>query len=274
MNDLFAAATPVPSSYIGVGGWVYAPWRNNFYPAGWVQRRELEFASRQLTSIEINSTYYGTQTPATYARWAEQTPTDFVFSAKAPQRITSARKLTSTGSQIEDFIGGISALSNRLGPLVWQFDAGYRIDPEEFSSFLQLLPDTVGGRRLRHAVEIRDRRFLDASLVTLLRQRGVALVYTDSPEYPNATDLTADFCYARLMRSDAAQATGYPTAELQQWAARVQRWRDGHDLAELPHVSDANAEQAPRTVYLYFISAAKERNPAAAMALLSELGIR
>lgn len=274
MVDLFAAATPVPSSYIGVGGWVYAPWHNNFYPAGWVQRRELEFASRQLTSIEINSTYYGTQTPATYARWAEQTPPDFVFSAKAPQRITSARKLASTGSQIEDFIGGISALSNRLGPLVWQFDAGYRIDPEEFSSFLQLLPDTVDGRRLRHAVEIRDRRFLDASLVTLLRQRGVALVYTDSPEYPNTADLTADFCYARLMRSDAAQATGYPPAELQQWAKRIQRWRDGGDLAELPHVGDANAEQAPRTVYLYFISAAKERNPAAAMALLSELGIR
>ena len=275
MDDLFAAA-PAPTApgvHVGIGGWIYAPWRGGaFYPAGLVQRRELEYASRQLSAIEINSTYYGTQKPATYAGWRDATPDGFLFSAKAPQRITGARRLAGTGAQIEDFVAGIAALGDRLGPLVWQFEAGRTLDRDDFTAFLDLLPATLDGRTQRHALEIRDPAFLDAALVALARQRGMALVFTDSADYPNAADLCADFVYARLMRSRDDCATGYPPQALAQWARRIDGWRHGHDHLDLPHASPVAAAAAPREVFVYFIGAAKHRNPAAARELLRLLG--
>ncbi len=271
VNDLFATsnATPPPGLHAGIGGWVYAPWRGGmFYPAGLVQRRELEYASRQLTSIEINGTYYGTQKPSVYAGWREATPDGFVFSAKAPKRIVSARRLASTGAQIEDFIDGISHLGDRLGPLLWQFEAGRTLDRDDMAAFLALLPARVNDRRQRHALEIRDPAFLDAATVALARQHDVALVYTDSPGYPNAADLCSDFVYARLMRSRDEHLTGYPPAELQQWNARAHDWRAGRDPQDLPHVATVPTAATPREVFIYFISADKHRNPAAARELL------
>ena len=254
--------------HIGIGGWTYVPWRGGtFYPVGLVQRRELEYASQQLTSIEINGTYYGAQKPHIYAAWRDATPEGFVFSAKAPKRIVTARKLAGSGGQIEDFIDGISHLGDRLGPLLWQFDAGRTLDREDLAAFLQLLPQQVNGRRQRHALEVRDPSCFDAELVALIRQHGIALVYTDSAAYPNAADLSGDFVYARLMGSRDEHATGYPASELAPWADRVRRWRKGEDAAELPHLAAPSAAAAPREVFLYFISAAKHRNPAAAREL-------
>ena len=268
LNDLFASAPHTPGVHIGIGGWTYVPWRGGtFYPVGLVQRRELEYASQQLTSIEINGTYYGAQKPHIYTGWRDATPEGFVFSAKAPRRIVTARKLAGTGGQIEDFIDGISHLGDRLGPLVWQFEAGRRLEHDDLAAFLQLLPAQVNGRRQRHAVEVRDPACFDAELVALIRQQGIALVYTDASDYPNAADLSGDFVYARLMGSRDQHVTGYPAAELQQWAARVQRWRKGEDNPDLPHLAAPLPAAAPREVFLYFISAAKHRNPAAARAL-------
>jgi len=276
MDDLFAPAPASPpvaqGVHVGIGGWTYAPWRGGmFYPPGLVQRRELEYASRQLTAIEINSTYYGTQKPAIYAGWRDATPEGFVFSAKAPKRITGARRLAGTGAQVEDFIAGIAALGDRLGPLVWQFEAGRTLDRDDFAAFLDLLPQ-VDGHAQRHALEIRDPAFLDAGLVALARQRGMALVFTDSPDHPNAADLCADFVYARLMRSRDDCDAGYPPRELAYWAQRIGDWRHGRDPHELPHASPVAAAPAPREVFVYFISAAKHRNPAAARELLRLLG--
>ncbi|NLW97484.1 MAG: DUF72 domain-containing protein, partial [Xanthomonadaceae bacterium] len=155
-----AGVPAVDGIRVGIGGWVFPPWRGRFYPKGLVQRRELEYASRQLSAIEINGTYYGTQTPAVYAGWREQTPPGFVFTAKAPKRITQARALECTGPQVEDFVGGIAALEDRLGALVWQFDAGTRIDRDAFAAFLGLLPREAGGRPLRHVLDVRDRGFV------------------------------------------------------------------------------------------------------------------
>lgn len=257
---------------VGIGGWVYAPWRNNFYPAGLVQRRELEFASRHVSAIEINGTYYGAQKPSVYAKWRDETPPGFVFSAKAPKRIMQARALGRTGPQIEDFIGGIVELGDRLGPLVWQFDAGTRIERDAFTAFLDLLPRRAGGRVLRHVLDVRDRGFVDAALVALARTHGVALVYTDSDEYPNVADATAGFVYARLMRSRSAVATGYTADELRAWAARARTWAHGGVPADLSTLGGAAPDASPRDVFIFFISAAKERNPAAAMTLLRQLG--
>ncbi len=271
MDDLFSSTDRSSSGFhVGIGGWTYAPWRGGaFYPPGLVQRRELEFASRQLTSIEINGTYYGTQKPAIYAGWRDATPEGFVFSAKAPKRIVTARKLAATGAQVEDFIDGISHLGDRLGPLLWQFEAGRALEPDDFAAFLALLPREVNGRRQRHALEVRDRAFFNTGLVALARQHGMALVYTDSDAHPNAADLCGDFVYARLMRSRDVHASGYPLPELAQWAERAQRWRQGAARSDLPYLQPADTAVAtPREVFLYFISAAKHRNPAAAQALL------
>lgn len=277
MTDLFAATPPaLDGIHVGIGGWVYAPWREGmFYPQGLVQRRELEYASRHVTAIEINGTYYGTQKPATYAKWRDQVPPGFVFSAKAPRRITQSRKLAGTQAQVDDFIGGIVELGDTLGPLVWQFEQGHRLQADDLDAFLSLLPKRAGKRVLRHVLEIRDHDAVDAALLALVRRHGVATVFTDSDEHPSFADLSTDFVYARLMRSQARLHAGYPAPALARWAERIQAWRRGDDVADLPHIdASMHAAATPREVFVFFISAAKERNPAAAMALLQALGAR
>jgi len=259
---------------VGIGGWTYVPWRETFYPRGLVQRRELEYASRQLSAIEINGTYYGAQKPATYARWRDETPRGFVFTAKAPKRITQSRALDRTGAQVEDFVGGIAELDDRLAALVWQFDAGTRIDRDAFAAFLELLPRRVAGRPLRHVLDVRDRDFVDGDFLALARHHRMATVFTDSDQHPSFADVTADFVYARLMRARAGIATGYPPDELQAWAARARTWASGAIPADLPVIGTPARKARKRDVFVFFIAAAKERNPAAASALLRLLGAR
>ena len=274
MSDLFARPpTAIDGIRVGIGGWTYAPWRDNFYPKGLVQRRELEYASRHVSAIEINGTYYGTQKPASYAKWRDEVPEGFVFSAKAPRRIMQSRVLAKTGPQVDAFIGGIAELGAALGPLLWQFDVGPRIDRDDFAAFLELLPASAGKLRLRHVLDVRDPDFVDAAYLALARRHGMATVFTDSPEHPSFADVTADFVYARLMRTRSAIATGYPPAELRRWAQRARTWAGGGEPGDLPRIEpEGTAEAKPRDVFVYFISGSKERNPGAAMALLHLLG--
>lgn len=267
-----AWTAPSQGIRVGIGGWTFAPWRDNFYPKGLVQRRELEYASRHVWAIEINGTYYGAQKPATYAKWRDETPQGFLFSAKAPKRIVQSRTLANTGPQIEDFIGGIAELGDKLGPLVWQFDAGVRLKREDFQQFLSLLPSTYDGRCLRHVLDVRDHDFVDADYLAMARKHGFATVFTDSDQHPTFADLTADFVYARLMRSRAEIATGYSADELAQWAERARLWASGREPMDLPRIeTPPRNNPSQRDVFIYFISAAKERNPAAAMALMALL---
>jgi len=263
---------------VGIGGWLFAPLRNNFYPAKWPQKRELEFASRQVTSIEINSTYYRGQTPTTYAKWRRETPDGFVFSLKARQDATAEPVLANAGRRVKGFIfGGIAELGDRLGPISWQFPSHKRFERDDFAAFLDLLPRELNGLPLRHVLEVRHESFMCPDYLALARAHRLPTVFTDSPDYPSFADVTGDFVYARLMRSESAIATGYDAASLDAWAARARAWASGAEPADLPHVAttaadaDAQATPRPRDVYIYFISAAKERNPAAAMALLERL---
>ncbi len=276
MNDSASDPSMHPRSpqaiRVGVGGWTYAPWRRNFYPAGLVQRRELEYASRQLGTIEVNGTYYGAQAPATYAKWRSETPEGFVFSLKAPSYATDRRVLAEGGRTIDAFVhGGLAELGDRLGPINWQFTPGKAFERDDFAAFLDLLPRELDGRPLRHALEVRHASFMHAGFLALARERNVATVFTDSPDYPSFADLTADFVYARLMRSESALATGYAPAALDAWAEYARGWQHGGDPAGLPHVDAPSPRGATRDVFVYFISAAKERNPAAAMALAARL---
>ncbi|MGE7137807.1 DUF72 domain-containing protein [Luteibacter sp. NPDC031894] len=256
----------------GMGGWVFPPWRGVFYPEGLVQKRELEYASRNVAAIEINGTYYRAPDASTYEKWAAQTPEGFIFSVKAPRLIVQARSLAGTGQRMRSFLDGAVALGDRLGPLLWQFMPTRRFDPDDIAAFLDLLPEKHGGLALRHAVEVRHESFMDERWLELARERGVATVFTDSPKYPSLADLTGPFVYARLMRSVSDEANGYPTAALKKWAVRAKTWADGGDPAELPHVGAPSPDGAPKDVFVYFISAAKERNPAAAVALAKFAG--
>lgn len=262
---------------IGIGGWNYAPWRNNFYPAKWPQRRELEFASRQLTAIEINSTYYSPQKAATYARWRSETPEGFVFSLKAPRFCTERRVLADAGKTIDDFVfGGLAEFGDRLGPILWQLPPHKTFERSDLAAFIDLLPRALDGQPLRHALEVRHASFACPEYLELARRQRIATVFTDSPKFPSFADVTGEFVYARLMRSESQIDTGYAVKDLDAWATRARLWADGGEPSDLPRIGDATAgggaSSSPREVFIYFISAAKERNPAAAKALIQRLG--
>jgi len=257
---------------VGVGGWTYEPWRDNFYPAGLPHAKELEYASRQLTMIEVNGTYYSSQKPATFARWRDETPDDFVFSLKASRFATNRRVLAEAGDSIRRFVAsGITELAHKLGPIVWQFAPTKRFDPPDFEAFVQQLPTSAAGMPLRHVLDVRHVSFACAEYLALARRHGAATVFTDSDDYPSFADLTADFAYVRTMRTDAALPEGIADAAAAQIAACARRWRDGGEPADLPRVEAPLPMAAPRDVYLLFISGAKEKAPAAAMSVLRRL---
>jgi uncharacterized protein YecE (DUF72 family) len=259
---------------VGIGGWNFAPWRNNFYPEKWPQKRELEYASGKLTAIEVNSTFYRPQTAATYANWRAQTPDGFVFSLKAPGFATQTTSLENAAKAIKRFVfAGLAELGDRLGPISWQFASNRAFSRDYFSAFTDLLPRELNGRTLRHVLEVRHESFMCTEYLALMRERRLPTVFTDSTEYPSFADLTGDFVYARLMRSDSSLATGYSGAALEAWAQRARAWAHGDQPGDLPRVEPPGTATAlPRDVYVYFISAAKERNPGAAMALIERLG--
>jgi uncharacterized protein YecE (DUF72 family) len=240
---------------VGVGGWTYEPWRGVFYPEGLPQKRELEYAVTHLTAIEINATYYGSQKPASFAKWAEAAPQGFQFSLKA-SRFTTARKVLAEGGEsIERFLGqSLTALGDKLGPILWQFRDGKRFERDDFARFLDLIPDAQDGMPLRHALEVRDESFRDAVFLDLVRARNMAVVFADSDDFLCIAEQTADFTYARLQRSVETCATGYDDSALAHWAGQAELWAAGK-----------------RDVYLFFIAGAKVRNPAAAQALIARL---
>lgn len=269
--DLGTATAPgaIDGIRVGVGGWTFAPWRETFYPEGLVQRRELEYASRKLSAIEVNGTYYSAQKPDTYARWRDETPPGFVFTAKAPMRIVQAKVLANTAGQVDAFVDGLSTMGEKLGAILWQFER--KLDREDFAAFVDRLPVEAGGRRLRHALEVRDAESVDATLVALARKKNAALVYTDSEEWPSFADVTADFVYARLMRARSAIKTGYTGPELKAWAERARTWAQGGEPAKLPRLTGDAPKLPHRDVFVFFINADKERNPAAATTLIDLL---
>jgi uncharacterized protein YecE (DUF72 family) len=257
---------------VGVGGWTFEPWRDNFYPAGLAHSKELEYASRKLSAIEINGTYYSSQKPATFAKWRDQTPDDFMFSLKASRFATNRRVLGEAAESVERFVNsGITELAHKLGPIVWQFAPTKRFDPVDFGDFLKLLPAKAGGLPLRHVMDVRHDSFKTTQYLALARSHRVATVFTDSDDYPSFADLTGDFVYTRMMRTDGTLPEGCTPQVFDQLAQCAADWRDGREPAGLPRLEPTPAPAPARDVFMFFISGAKEKAPAAAMALLRRL---
>jgi uncharacterized protein YecE (DUF72 family) len=258
--------------YLGIGGWTFAPWRGVFYPPGLPQAQELGYAARHLTSIEINGTFYRTQTPATFHKWGSEVPDGFVFSVKAPRFATHRRVLGEAGDSIAHFLkSGVIELRDRLGPLLWQFPPTKKFEEADFGAFLTLLPGEFGGRRLRHVVEVRHNSFLAPAFIALLRKAGIAVVFSEHETYPAIADVTSDFVYLRLQKGEDSIETAYPPQALDAWAGRLRALAQGKEPADLPRVDQASAATQPRDVFAYVIHEGKVRAPAAAMALITRL---
>jgi uncharacterized protein YecE (DUF72 family) len=261
------------SIYTGVGGWTYEPWRGVFYPKGLPHARELEYAAQHLTSIEVNGTFYRTQSPKTFRSWADQVPEHFVFSLKGPRYAVNRRVLGEAGDSIKRFLeSGVTELGNHLGPLLWQFAPTKKFDEADFGAFLELLPKAFDGRQLRHVVEVRHDSFKTSVFIALLRKFSIPVVFAEHATYPAIADVTGDFIYARLQKGEERLEAGYPPKALDQWAARAKAWAQGGEPADLPRVDAMHAKKAPRDVFIYFIHEAKVRAPAAAMALIERVG--
>lgn len=283
---------------IGISGWRYAPWRGDFYPKGLAQRRELEFASRAVNSIEINGSFYGLQTPQRYAAWYAETPEDFVFSVKAPRFITHVRRLEDIEQPLANFFAsGPLSLKDKLGPVLWQFPPSFRFDEALFGDFLSRLPsdtdqarqlarhadarlhlsgylDAERGHALRHAVEIRNDSFRCQAFIALLRQHNVALVVADTAgKWPYIEDVTADFLYLRLHGDAQLYTSGYSDKALRRWQSRIEAWSAGHQPADAELIDPGHPlRETPRDLYCYFDNDVKVRAPYDAQRLWQYLG--
>ena len=241
---------------IGIGGWTYPPWRGAFYPDGLPQRQELEYASRQFGAIEINATFYGRQSPQSWAAWAHVAPEGFEFAIKGSRYCVTRPKLADAGEGLKVYFGqGMAALREKLGPVLWMLAARRKFDREDIAAFLKLLPRDLDGIPLRHVIEPRHESFRDDRFFALCREHNVAVVFGDDDEFPCIDAETASFAYARLQRMREEVPTGYDDEALDAFARRARRWqKDGRDS------------------YLFLINGAKVRAPAAALALQERLG--
>ncbi|HMJ94104.1 MAG TPA: DUF72 domain-containing protein [Allosphingosinicella sp.] len=257
--------------HVGVGGWDYDPWRGTFYPPGLAKAKQLGFAGEHLTATEINATYYKLQKPELFERWAAMVPDGFRFAVKASRFCTNRRVLGEGGEAIARFCAqGLTALGDKLGPILWQFMGTKQFDPVDFGAFLKLLPARQDGVTLRHAVEPRHESFRCAEFVAMAREAGVAIVFADSDDYPMIADLSGDFSYARLQRCVEEEEKGYPAAGLDRWAEVAKAWARGESPAGFPYSAEP-LPPAPRDTFVFFISGAKVRAPLAAMGLIERL---
>jgi uncharacterized protein YecE (DUF72 family) len=285
---------------IGVSGWRYTPWRGNFYPRKLAQSRELEYAARIFSSIELNGSFYSLQRPSSYALWAEQTPPGFVFAVKGSRYITHMLKLRNIEAALANFLAsGLFELGDKLGPILWQFPPMMQFHAGVFEDFFGLLPRTteeamwiahahderLKGRHslapldnlpLRHAVEVRHRSFVDPAFIRLLRRYGVAWVVADTPRpWPLFEDVTADFIYMRLHGATELYNSRYSSEELDRWADCIRAWSTGRQPADARLISGEPPPARPsRDVYCYFDNTDKLHAPGNAAELMFKLGLR
>jgi uncharacterized protein YecE (DUF72 family) len=285
--------------HVGISGWTYPPWRGVFYPKKLAHRLELEFASREFNSIEINGSFYSLQRPSSYQRWYAETPPGFVFSVKGGRFITHMKKLRDVEVPLANFFAsGILCLREKLGPILWQFPPNFGWNPTRFAEFFELLPpDTRAAARLaknhdnklkgrawtkadkvrpiRHAVEIRHPTFMVPEFFALLRQHNVAFVVADTAgKWPYAEDITADFVYCRLHGAEQLYVSGYSDRELDWWAARLEHWRKGKQSRNAKLAGDRKATAGKRDVYIYFDNDAKVHAPFNAKTLAKKLQLQ
>ena len=257
----------------GIGGWTFEPWRGVFYPPGLSQKKELEYASRQLSAIEINGTYYSSFKPDSWAKWRESTPPGFKFAVKASRFCVNRKKLTDGAQSIQFFLNqGLTELGDRLGPILWQFMATKKFDYDDFAGFMDLLPDKLDGQPLSHVIEVRNGTFADPKFVGLCRDHNVAICVSENENYPIIPDVTSDLVYLRLISASDEIETGYEPKDLDLWAGRFKAYAEGGIPGDLAPIDRTGLPETPRDVYAFVIHEGKVRAPAAAMEFIKRVG--
>lgn len=255
---------------VGIGGWTYEPWRGTFFPEKLSKTKELYHASRRMTSIEVNGTFYGTFNAKTFGKWFDETPDDFIFSLKAPRFAVNRRILGEAGPAINKFFeSGVSELKSKLGPILWQLPPFKKYDADDISAFLALLPQSIAGQKLRHVLEVRHESFQTQEFILQVRKANIAVVLADTPKYPLLADLTSDFVYLRLQDANAEIETGYGPEALDMWAKLARSWGSGEEPEQFSLLAPRGEPRKSRDVFIYFINGAKERAPAGAEAMIS-----
>lgn len=257
----------------GMGGWTFEPWEGTFYPEKLAKKRQLEYASRQVPTIEVNGTYYSGFTPATYAKWYAETPDGFVFSIKGNRFVTNRKVLADAAESMAKFFAqGLEELGPKLGPIVWQFAPTKKFEPADFEGFLKLLPQTHAGLDLRHALEVRHASFAVPEFVALAKKYKAAICYAHHHDYPEFADVTGDFVYARLQKGEDTNPTAYTPADLDGWVERAKLWAEGSQPDDLPLADPASKPpKRKRDVFVYIIHEGKLRAPQGAMAFMERL---
>ncbi|MDT3379694.1 DUF72 domain-containing protein [Labrys neptuniae] len=281
---------------IGISGWAYPPWRGDFYPEGLPHRDELAYASTMFRTIEVNSTFYRLQSPATFGRWFDQTPEDFTFAVKGPRFITHVKRLRDSSAPLANFFAsGVLRLGHKLGPILWQLPPNFRFDADLLADFLRRLPrnttsalriarqhddklrtepwlKTAGEQPMRHALEIRHQSFLVGDFITLLREADVALVCADSVDWPLVMDATSDFTYCRLHGSKQLYRSAYGAKAIDLWAKRAKAWAQGRKPVESRFIGPARDISRRRDVFVFFDNTDKLQAPHDAQGLMERLG--
>ena len=256
----------------GIGGWTFEPWRGVFYPKGLKHADELHYASRHLTAIEINGTYYSSFKPDSWAKWRAATPDGFKFAVKASRFCVNRRVLTDAKPSMDIFLGqGLTELGDRLGPILWQFMATKKFDYDDFAGFMDLLPDKLDGLPLKHVIEVRNATFADPKFVGLCRERNVAICVSENENYPLIPDVTSDFVYLRLISASDEIETGYEAEDLDLWADRFGAYAEGRVPGDLAPIDRTGPPETPRDVYAFVIHEGKVRAPAAAMEFIKRV---
>ncbi len=287
---------------IGISGWTYPPWRGVFYPEKWPQKNELVYASRQVSSIEINGTFYSLQRPESYRKWFEQTPDDFVFAVKGGRFITHIRRLKDVHEPVANFLAsGLLRLGQKLGPILWQLPPSLKFDSTRLETFLKLLPQTLKNavavakthneivdgqdwmalpeeleaRPLRHAMEVRHASFQCEEFIELLRKYRIALVVADTAgKWPFMEDITSDFVYVRLHGEEELYASDYTEESLANWARKIESWSNGENPEGAKLFSQNSPQQRQGCdIYVYFDNDVKVRAPHDAVSLAHRLGL-
>jgi uncharacterized protein YecE (DUF72 family) len=257
----------------GMGGWTFEPWDTSFYPEKLAKTKQLNYASRQVPTIEVNGTYYSSFKEPTFVKWASEAPDGFVYALKGNRFVTNRRVLGEARESMMRFLeSGVAALGEKLGPILWQFAPTKKFDPDDFGAFLKLLPEKQDGVKLRHAVEVRNDSFVVPEFVALARKHDVAIVYADHEKDPAIADVTGDFVYARLQTGEDEIPTCYPPKALDEWAARAKTWAEGKVPGDLPLADpSSHAPVKPRDVFVYFITSGKVHAPHGAMAFMERV---
>lgn len=253
----------------GIGGWTFEPWEGTFYPETLTKKRQLEYAGSKLKAIEVNGTYYGSQKPATFAKWASEVPDGFIFSLKASRFVTNRKVLAEAEESMTKFLTqGLTELGDHLGPILWQFAPTKKFEPDDFAAFLALLPEKQDGLRLQHVVEVRNDSFQVPEFIELLAKHNVAVVCADHHDYPMLPDLTADFVYCRLQKGEDDIETCCSEKDVKAWSERLKTYASGGAPDDLPMVApDRKAKKTPRDVFAFFITGGKVNAPNGAQLL-------